>query len=212
MEIKIKPTAFDGIAEAERQSVLGYASYDFFGLKMQQHPQAVVKLNQLLNAIEPARIIEIGSGDCGLSYLFAIYAHCKSISFHSYDIVDSGKHREMLVRHFGAFSKNDVIENAENTRGVAAMVAMPGRTLLICDAGKALEFNIYADHLKIGDFVLTHDFAPTPEEFRDKIQGRVWNWHENWYARIAEACAKNNIVHSPWMNDVVWSCGWRESQ
>lgn len=208
MNVAIFDEPFKNLAAYEQASVLATSEHYFFGLKMQQHPQAVIKLNQLLNAIRPRHIIEIGAGNCGLSYLFALYANITGGSYMGFDLIQ-GKHASMLNQHLGGFLQKDVLNDAGNVEALKQRIAADGRVLLVCDAGKALEFNLYASSLKVGDFVITHDFAPDRETFERDIKGKVWDWHENWYERIAEACEKNNIVHTTYLNDVVWSCGYR---
>ncbi len=207
--IPIDDTPFKDLAARERAQVLATAEHYFFGLKMQQHPQAVVRLNQLLNLIQPKHIVEIGSGNCGLSYLFALYAANTGGSFVGFDLID-GKHKAMLQRHFGdvAIQRSDVLTDEENVKWVKeALSKLEGRVLLVCDCGKALEYNLYVPSLKAGDFVITHDFAPDAETFERDIKGRTWNWFENWYARIEQVTQECGVVHTTALNDVVWSCG-----
>lgn len=209
MGIEIDDRPFANLPQLEMQSLLSTASHNFFGLEMQQHPQALFKLNQLLRLVSFDRIIEIGCLHGGFSFFFALYAAMYKKEFRCYDISDTGYHIPLLKKLFNCFYKQDVINDTKNVEELRALISSPGRTLLICDAGKAAEYNLYAGSLKVGDFIMTHDFAPTPEFFEEKIKGRHWNWMENWYERIKDETIKNNIVHTSYFNDVVWSCGWK---
>lgn len=210
--VPIDDKPFAGIAEWEQQNVLATANHVFFGLHMSQHPQAVVKLNQLLNAIQPRNIIEIGSGNCGLSFLFALYAINTGGHFVTFDIT-RGKHVDLLIKSFGAvvFQQGDILTEQGNIKAMRQRLReLEGRTLLVCDCGKALEYNLYVPSLKIGDFVITHDFAPDATSFERDIKGRgVWNWFENWYERIERVTLEQGIIHTTVLNDVVWSVGWK---
>lgn len=207
--VPIDEEAFKDLAQWELSGVLATANHTFFGLHMSQHPQAVVKLNQLLNATRPARIVEIGTGNAGLTVLFALY--CKlgetPCVLRSYDKTRF-RHTDLLDQlDPQAFRQGDALEDPVVIDEVKALVAAPGRTLLIADCGKALEFNLYVPHLKVGDIAMMHDFAPDLATFERDIKGKVWNWCESWYDRVAETCKEHHIVHSPYFYDTVWSCG-----
>jgi cephalosporin hydroxylase len=206
--VAIDDATFAQLDQWELGNVLGTADHTFFGLRMTQHPYAVVKLNQLLNAIRPARIVEIGAGNAGLTVLFALYCAATGTQLHSYDIQDGTHHAQLAAMGY-PISRKDVLTVEANVEEVRAIVAREGRTLIIADGGKAIEFNLLAPSMKVGDFICMHDFAPDAATFERDIKGKIWNWHEAWYDRVAEACAKHNIVHSPALNGVVWSLGWK---
>ena len=177
---------------------------------MSQSPYAPLKLNQLLNAARPARIIEIGAGNGGLTTLFALYAKITGIPLYAYDKT-AGKHADLLRLLGSAVILKDVLEDKENIEEVKSLVRAEGRSIIWCDAGKSLEQNLYVPSMKIGDIVLMHDFSPTPETFRSDMEGKLWNWHESWYERVAEISNRYNIVYSPYFNDTAWSCGIKVS-
>lgn len=208
--VKIDDKNFYDMPKWEQHELFSTTHLKFFGLQMQQTPLAILKLNQLLNYGNFERIIEIGAGDGGLSFLFALWAKINNKEYHTYDIHDKGTNIELLKSFTQAFEVKDVIFNVENVESVRSLIQKDGRTLLVCDAGKTLEFNRYAESLKAGDFIMMHDFAPTKEIFENEIKGKIWNWHESWYSEVEDACIRNNIVHTTYFNDCVWSCGWRE--
>lgn len=209
MTIPIDDTQFRDLAAREQAQVLATAEHYFFGLKMQQHPEALASLNRLLNLIKPRHVVEIGSGNAGLSYLFALYAVNTGGSYAGFDLIE-GKHAEMLNTHFGGIVRADVLTDETNVNALKANLAsLQGRVLLVCDCGKALEYNLYVPSLKVGDFVITHDFAPDAASFDRDIRGKRWNWFENWYERIEQVTLECGIVHTSALNDVVWSCGWK---
>ncbi len=195
---------FVQLAHRELEGVLATANHRFYGLNMSQHPQAVVKLNQLLNATAPARIIEIGTGNAGL--YCQLVERCTLLTYDK----TPARHTDLLNRLAPtAFRHADALEDPAVIEEIRTLVALPGRTLLVADAGKALEFNLYVPHLKVGDLVMMHDFSPTAETFKRDMEGKIWNWHEAWYARVAETCCNHSIVHTSYLNDVAWSLGWK---
>ncbi len=210
--IPIDNAPFDDLAAREQAQVLATAEHYFFGLKMQQHPQAVVRLNQLLNRFQPKNIVEIGSGNAGLSYLLATYATLTGGEYQGFDLIE-GKHAALLNDYYsplkGSIRQADVLNDPLNVELVKGIIEQPGRTLVLCDAGKALEANIYIPSLKVGDFILMHDHATDAATFERDIKGRVWNWFESWDERVVEMCAKHGIVQTTALHDVVWFCGWK---
>lgn len=211
IQIIINDEPFAILGEYEQAWAFGKADHMFFGLHMSQHPQAVVKLNQLLKSTSPARIIEIGTGNGGLTTLFALYCKMTGTSLHTYDKTE-GKHNSLLRLLGCNVSFKDALEDPKAVEEIKELVSAPGRTIIFCDAGKALEFNLYAPSMKVGDLILMHDFAPTPEEFETEIKAKgVWGSLEAWYERVAETCEKCHIEHTTYFNDVVWSCGIRRA-
>ncbi len=209
-QVAMDNTTFAQLDQWEMQSVLGTADHTFFGLRMTQHPDALRKLNQLLNAIRPARVVEVGAGNGGLTVLLALYCAARHAELHSYDI-QGGTHHDKLAQMGYPVTRKDVLTVEANVEEVKAIVAREGRTLILADGGKAIEFNHLAPAMKPGDFICMHDFAPDAAAFERDIKGKVWGWHEAWYDRVAEACAKHDIVHSPALNGVVWSLGWKRA-
>ncbi len=204
--VTIDNAMFADLGAWEMANVLATAQHRFFGLVMSQHPQAVVKLNQLLNATQPARIVEIGTGNGGLTTLLALYCAETGCQLHSYDQQD-GKHHARLAAMGYPVQIKDVLTNEANVGEVRGVVAREGRTLIMADGGKAIEFRLLAPVMKVGDIICMHDFAPTLEEFERDIKGRTWNWCEAWYDRVSDVCQQYSIVHSPALQSVVWSLG-----
>ncbi len=210
--IPIDDTLFRDLAAREQAQVLATAEHFFFGLKMQQHPQAVVRLNQLLNLIQPRHVIEIGSGNAGLSYLLATYATLTGGTYHGFDLIE-GKHAALLNDYYsplcGGIQRGDVLNDPVNIEMVKRLIAQEGRVCVLCDAGKALEARLYIPSLKVGDFILMHDHATDAATFERDLKGRVWNWHESWDERVADVCAQYGIVQTTALHDVAWFTGFK---
>jgi len=65
-----------------------------------------------------------------------------------------------------------------------------------------------SNYLKVGDFILAHDYAENKENFEEKIKLKIWNWHEIQFSDIKEACEKNNLdnFQKEIFENVVWTC------
>jgi cephalosporin hydroxylase len=206
MSVVIDSNLFADLPAWEMKNVLGSATHTFFGLTMSQHPHAVIKLNQLLNATRPARIVEVGTGAGGLTVLFALFCKATGAALHSYD-QQGGKHHELLAQLGYPVRRGDALGDPAVVEEIKSIVAREGRSVIFADAGKAIEANLLIPVMKPGDLILMHDFAPDAETFRRDIQGVRWNWFEAWYERVAEVSNAHGIVYSPYTNDVVWSVG-----
>jgi hypothetical protein len=88
-------------------------------------------------------------------------------------------------------------------------IRKPGVTIVLCDGGsKKNEFNLLSEFLKEGDIIMAHDYAPSLEFSMEKMQNKIWNWHEILDADIEESCKKFNLT--PFLQEeflnVAWVC------
>jgi hypothetical protein len=194
----------------EWHTYMSTTSTRVFGLRMQQIPYALLKVNQLLNQEKFDQIIEIGAGDGGLSCLLALHSRVNKTKFHSFDIHDKGENIGLLRELTNGFEVRDVIFKEENVQYVAELIKNGGKTLCIFDAGKFVEGNIYFKYMKSNDFCILHDFARDEETFKNQVKGRIWNWLECTYAQIQDEADKNNIVFCPDFENVVWAVGYKK--
>ena len=193
--------------QAEMAGILNTAQFEFFGLKMQQNNLALPALNRLLKELRPNKIIEIGAGDCGLTLFFAIYAYVTDNRLFTYDIVDRNPAQSRLLNKFNAtLEMKDCLEDESHINYLINIISSPGRNLIVCDAGKALEFNLYAPYVRPGDVMLTHDYAPNQQVFDSFMKSRFWNWLENWDDRVSDACLRYNLqkYKEQDMNPAAW--------
>ena len=190
--MKIQLTDFQ---KKEMQDTLQTTHFEFFGSRMQQNNLALPALNRLIKLAAPDKIIEIGAGDCGLSLFFAMYCYIKNKKFHTFDIANRNPSQEQLLSKFN--TKLEIIDCLEDTKGVEyvkSIIESPGSNLIVCDAGKALEFNLYSPFVKSGDVLICHDHAATPEIFNSEVKGIFWNWFESWDDRVKESCEKYKLI------------------
>jgi hypothetical protein len=88
-------------------------------------------------------------------------------------------------------------------------IQRPGVTVVFCDGGwKTGEFNILANYLKSGDFILAHDYSESKQVFEEKIKNKIWNWCEITDADIKESSDRNGLVlfEKETFENVVWTC------
>lgn len=208
--------------------------WSFFGSYMQQHPNAVLSLNRLLNSENFDNIIEIGTHDGGLSTLFALYCfgskhkayaghpnepslyknhthHKRPKSFHTFDIMMRDIPRIEFLKVIGTnFYLGDCLNDAGVIEYIASLIREGGRTLLLCDGGdKVKEFETYSKYLKVGDVIMAHDWFFDSLDFESAKNNGEWYSHETSWADIEGSCTKNGIemIYSDEFDQAFWFCG-----
>ena len=230
------------------RNLIHSAHIPFFGAFAQQRPQAFLSFNRLLNAYNFDTIIEIGTHDGGLSTLFALYCYlsrhkavCKDYrepslyknqthhrspkTFVTLDIVVRDEAAIQAIELLeGQFRQRDVLSNPEHIAELKSLIASPqvGRVLLLCDGGsKKRELQLYAGSLKVGDFVMLHDWAKDEAAFESNKQRGIWHsWETRWENGIGpdqqfgikETCQQYGIrqIHDEEFDESVWFCGVKE--
>ena len=114
------------------------------------------------------RIIELGTMTGGMTLIFAIHALRMGADVMTFDIRQEPKDTVWKALR-GAlpikYHEADVF--SWETEELIKTYLKIGRVLLYCDNGKKIdEFNTYAQYLKPGDVIMTHD-RPTEIKFSD---------------------------------------------
>ena len=69
------------------------------------------------------------------------------------------------------------------------------KLLILCDGNdKPSEFNLYSKYIKVGDFIMAHDYAVSYEYFEDNIKHKKWNWCQITEGNISNVSTKFNLV------------------
>ena len=73
---------------------------------------------------------------------------------------------------------------------------------------KINEFKLLSDLLKVGDYIMAHDYCSNKYYFENKILNKIWNWCEITDNDIEEICEKNNLIKikEEEFQSVVWTC------
>ena len=108
------------------------------------------------------RIVELGSGMGGFSFYLFLQAKKRVSQFDTWDIAPVHVATTKLGKDFG-FDKcchtGDVLNDETIIEVIQSIISKPGKTLLFCDNGhKPMEVNLYAPHLKVGDYLAVHDW------------------------------------------------------
>lgn len=186
------------------------STYENWGA--QQNPNSFKEFHYFLKDIKPKQILEIGTSLGGftnfLNYTCKLLdIDCKIIS---YDINYNNFYDEMRnngidVRVENVFSYNYLSVKNE----VIDFIKKDGTTLILCDGGdKISEFKLLSNYMKIGDFIMAHDYAENEIVFKENIYKKVWNWFEISENDIIESCNKNNLIsyNKEVFENIAWVC------
>jgi hypothetical protein len=191
--------------------------YAYGYLFMSQNKNAENVFKKLLNKIQPARILEIGTFHGGLTLMLRdildSYNLYDSI-IRTYDINNQEFLRPLVINRkvqiitdnlFNADYTDFLDENKKNE--VLSFIQKDGCSLVLCDGGcKKCEFNMISPLLKTNDIIMAHDYAPNSYYFKRYIQNKIWNWLEIQDTDIEESIKKYNL--QPFRQQLAQKAAW----
>jgi hypothetical protein len=128
------------------------------GKDMQQHPNAIPAIDLLVKYTDPARFLEIGTANGGLSIFLALV--CKTFSF---DVTDYRAYRPLHNALGIDFRLGDVFQHVDE---IGKIIQEEGCSIVMCDGGcKPMEFRTFAPFLKVGDIIMAHDYTTDPQRW-----------------------------------------------
>jgi cephalosporin hydroxylase len=178
----------------------------------QQNYKAFETFFYFLKEVRPKKILEIGTSIGG--FISFVNDSCKvlnldcevlSLDINTYPWYDDMREEGIDLRVENVFSEN--YEDVSDY--VKEFIFSEGTTMVLCDGGdKKREFNILSNYLKVGDFILGHDYAYDENYFEENVNQKIWNWLELTEKDIEDACKRNNLVdyRRDVFQSVVWVC------
>lgn len=192
----------------QREENFRSSLYSFFGLKMQQHHAFLYFFNCFLNEMAFKHIVELGAGHGGLTYLLNLKSSIDKTEFYSFDCSHYRWHDRDLKATNAPLVIGDLFA-VEQSSVIEHLLKAPGKSLLLCDAVKAKEFERFVPFLKSGDFVMVHDFAQDDTKAESNKTDKVWQWAECKLADLQIVGQANGIVRIPDFEPMVWFCGMK---
>lgn len=178
----------------------------------QQHHDTYEVFYNFIKEVKPKRILEIGTALGGLTQFLNWVGREVDPNFEilTYDIYEMNWYKEMRdsgidVRVQNIFSSNyDIINEYP-----IDFIKKDGITIILCDGGnKVEEFRALSDFMKVGDFILAHDYGDNRQHFDENMKNKIWNWCEICDDDIKNSCEKNNLqqYNREYFEKVVWTC------
>jgi len=186
-------------------------TYDY-NWDAQQNHNSFETFFYFIKEVKPNRIIEIGTSKGGFTYF--LKETCNNLNLDcqiiSYDIIEYPWYSKLKEIGVDLRIKNIFNEDYTSVKQeIVDLISSDGITVVLCDGGnKKLEFNTLSNYLKVGDFILGHDYATDINVFNEKINKKIWNWLELTEGDIIDSCIKNNLVDykKEIFESVVWTC------
>jgi hypothetical protein len=193
--------------------VKGHTSYR--GYIAQQHDDVFGIFEEFITKIKPNQILEIGTAGGGFILFLRDVLNkigLENTEIKSFDVLP--------CLWYDAIRENNIEINIENIFDhpymslekpelVVPFIKQEGTTLVLCDGGfKIGEFRMLSEHLKVGDFIMAHDYIDTVENFEANYKDKIWNWCEIKDSDISEPSEKNNLesYNKENFDKVVWVC------
>lgn len=182
------------------------------GWGAQQNPNTFEVFHNFLNEVKPSRILEIGTSIGGFTSFLNYTVKKLNIDCDilSYDIYYKNWYDDMIKDGIDVRVENIFNHDYTNVNQyVIDFIKEDGVSIILCDGGnKKEEFKILSSYMKIGDFILAHDYADNREIFESSINRKIWNWLELTDDDIKKPCDENNLVdyNKQIFNNVVWTC------
>jgi hypothetical protein len=172
----------------------------FFNLLLAQNQNALFAYSNLFNSLslngeKIGRIIEIGTGNGGLSILFQIFSIIEKCNFITYDIGKFGMRNSYQKLYDMLQIDSRFIDCFDFESKIIKEIQKDNITIILCDGGnKPNEFNYFAPYLKSKDFILVHDYA-----YNKIDKNEYWCCPDITTDQINESLKKYNII--PYMNE-----------
>lgn len=193
--------------------VKGHTSYR--GYTAQQHDDAFGVFEEFLTEIKPNQILEIGTAGGGFTLFLRDVLNkigLEKTEIKSFDVLpcswyDAIRENNIEINIENIFDHPYM--NLEKPERVVPFIQQEGTTLVLCDGGfKIGEFRMLSDHLKVGDFIMAHDYIDTVENFEANYKDKIWDWCEIKDSDISQASEKNNLIpyNKENFDKVVWVC------
>ena len=205
MDIKSNITKFSKLEVSDSLSA-------FQNHHAQQSHFAYEVFYNFIKEVRPNRILEIGTAMGGFTeFLSIIIDELKlNTSILSYDIAERPWYCQMIEKGIDVRVENIFTEDwSDVNHEVKNYITQEGITIVLCDGGlKKNEFNILSNFIKVGDFILAHDYAEDITDFEKRVNGKIWNWFEIQNSDIIESCLRNNLEYyeKDSFESAAWTC------
>lgn len=184
----------------------------YLNLASQQHHNVYKTFHDFLIKVKPKRILEIGTALGGFTQFLKKVSdeYSLDIKILTYDVIEKPWYNELTENGIDVRIENVFLDGYTNVKQeVIDFINQDGITIVLCDGGyKIGEFNLLSDHIKVGDFIMAHDYCKNSEQFNSEIFGKIWNWHEISESDIESKSIENNLIDYDveTFKNVVWSC------
>jgi len=149
----------------------------FMGFSAQQTDKVYEVFYNFLNKTKPKRILEIGTALGGFTQFLKWVSNeiNHPMDILSYDIIEYNWYKDIIKTGIDIRVKNVFYENYQKVdQEVINFIQQDGLTLVLCDGGdKIREFNILSKYIKVGDFIMAHDYSENKKIFEERVNRKL---------------------------------------
>lgn len=140
-----------------------FTNHTFCGIRFVQSYEAIRLFEVIFEKFRPARLIELGTGDGGLSSYLKMLCINYGSKFYTYDVKDYREQSpETKLQKLIQLSESQFVANIfeeETIKSISEKTKKNGCSFIYCDDGnKVREFKTYSKFLKNGDIIGVHDW------------------------------------------------------
>ena len=121
------------------------------------------------------RIFEIGTASGGLTQFISEFSKENNIDTEIMTVDIKPTNKKLI--EMGVQSLQ--IDYTKNISEIEKFIKTDKKLLILCDGGnKVKEFNFFSKYIKVGDFIMAHDYADSYEYLKNHIKNNNWGWCE----------------------------------
>jgi cephalosporin hydroxylase len=185
------------------------------GYSAQQHNDFFDVFKSFLTEVRPSQILEIGTAGGG--FILAIRhilneLGLENTKIRTFDVFEQKWYNTLREQNIEILVENiftHSYKQLQRPEKIEPFIQQEGTTVVFCDGGHKIgEFNSIAPMLKVGDYIMAHDYVDTRENFLENYKGKIWNWCEITDQHIEQVSADCNLVpfNKEQFDKVVWVC------
>jgi hypothetical protein len=157
-------------------------------------------------------VLEIGTSVGGFTLFLRDTLNKLSLEntvIRTYDVQDLPGYVDLRNNNIEVYVKNIFENESILQENAQEYIQEPGVTLVLCDGNfKAREFAVLSPFLKVGDYIMAHDYIDTWENYMENYNEKIWNWCEIRDCDIAQSCEAYKLApyNKENFDKVVWVC------
>lgn len=153
------------------------------------------------------RIFEIGTSIGGLTQFINDFSKENNIDTEIMSVDIKPANQSLLDVGIQSLQLN--VLDVKNLSNLESFLKTDKKVLILCDGGdKCTEFNLFSKYIKVGDFIMAHDYSVSYQYFEDNLKNKKWNWCQITEDDIKDSITKFKLVD---YNDInfsqeMWVC------
>jgi hypothetical protein len=151
------------------------------------------------------RIFEIGTASGGLTQFISEFSKENNIDTEIMTVDIKPVNKKLIESGVQSLQ----IDYTKNISEIEKFIKTDKKLLILCDGGnKVKEFNLFSKYIKVGDFIMAHDYADTYEYFETNTKNKKWGWCEINASDIKDISNNFKLIEYTNINfkEEMWIC------